>query len=1156
MGRAAKILLFLVLVMAAISSAFSQIPLTSKDLDQFSWRSIGPWSFSGRITNVAVPPGTSQTYYALTATGGVWKTVDGGIHFEPIFDKNGTMTMGYMAIAPSNPDILYVGTGESFHARSAYHGNGVWKSTDAGKTWTHVGLEQSFFIPKMAVDPRNPDVVYVAAEGVLYGGKPGGQYGLFKTTDGGKTWNSILDLKDRVVVDFDLDPMNPDTLIASGYKIFRTAWTFIDRNKGNLLYKTTDGGKSWKLLTAGLPSDIETGRNGVTIYGKNPKIVYVRLDEQVNLGLSERHGQADFRQGNEFRPAAVFRDGFYFNKFKSYRIDPDIARLIKFAPVRADSEKDLVKKLNDLIADRDFLKTIGLADWAAFNAAARKVYKGDKDIRTSIDEAEKTIKGEAAYRESMKKLNGFVLLALLADSPGVETTGAVKVIAADKARLSPAFKDLLTFDPKTIKDEKTFLAQLDVWAADPDVLGRLKVDPSKVLSKAKEVYKDNRGLLERLKPADDLAKEYPDHAGRTETLNRYTLEILYGGALAINAPVKKAGVIYRSEDGGETWKRMTEYKVSGGSDQVNQVEAGYYGRLVIDPNNDQVLYCDETQITISRDGGKTFKFTNWESNHKAHVDSRAIWVDPLNSKHILDCNDGGLDESWDGGQHWSQKETISAQQFYDISVDNEQPYNVMGGTQDNGCWLGPSQNRNANGVYPADWTYLPSGDGFYVVRNWWDSNFLYWESQFGGSNGADLRTRQTFSLAPRNTDEENAAGRPAQRYQWDSPIVLSPHNPAIVYVCSQAVHRSLSRGEKDTWETISPDLSKNIKERIDLSKKTMLQYGTIYAFAESPKKPGVFWAGTDDGNLQMSPDFGHSWVNITAKFYDDKGQPRKEAKGDRIPYDRWVTKALPSRFDDKTCYVAFSGYRTHNEDNTYLFVTHDSGATWEDIGRKMMNPVNDLAEDPDSADVLYLATDNGLFVTLDKARTWLPISTSVPNVVIKSLAVQARERELAVGTYGRGIYIVDIFPFKFIKDETFTKPAVLFDIKDAIQWNRNERRGQTLGEFAQAANPPVGCTFYYYLRDKADKVLVTIRDLSGQFVQEVNGASDAGLQKVFWGLNKKVDEDQLREMRREERMRQGQVEPGQYKATLSVNGKDVETKVLRVLPDPAFPAGR
>jgi len=530
-----------------------------------------------------------------------------------------------------------------------------------------------------------------------------------------------------------------------------------------------------------------------------------------------------------------------------------------------------------------------------------------------------------------------------------------------------------------------------------------------------------------------------------------------------------------------------------------------------------------------------------------------VWVDPLNSLHILNANDGGVSESWDGGKHWSQKETISGQQFYDVSVDNEQPYNVMGGTQDNGCWIGPSQNRNPYGVFPADWTYLPSGDGFWTVRDWWNPEYIYWESQFGYSNRMNFKTGETISLSRRNTDEENASGKPAQRYQWNAPIYLSPHNPGIVFVCSQFVHRSLSRGDKDTWQTISPDLSKNIKERIDLSKKTNLQYGTIFAFAESAKKPGLYWAGTDDGNLHLSPDGGASWVNITAKFYDDKGRAKKDVKGALIPYDRWVKRVLPSRFEEKTCYVVYSGYRTHSEDKTYVYVTRDLGNTWEDLGRNMMNPVSDIEEDPDNAEILYLATDYGLFVTLDRGKAWMNISSSAPQVIIKDLAIQRRERELVIGTYGRGIYIADIYPFKEFKDETFKKAAHLFEPKGAIQWNRFDRRGQTMGEFAKADNPPPGTTMYYYLKDKVDKAVLTIKDLQGQLIQEINGPTAAGLQKTFWGLNKKVDEDKMRDLPREERAKMMRLEPGRYKVTLVVNGKDVETRDLTVSPDPAAP---
>jgi photosystem II stability/assembly factor-like uncharacterized protein len=1016
-------------------SVYSETPIKTKDLDIFAWRYIGPFTFSGRITDFAVPSGQSIVYYVATATGGVWKTEDAGIHFEPIFDTYGNMSMGQIAVAPSDHNILYLGTGEAHHARSTAHGNGLWKSTDAGKTWTLMGLEKSYVIPEIAIDPQNPDVVYVAAEGKLYDNEMDCQRGLFKSTDGGQTWALALDLKDRGVGDFVMDPGNPDVVIAAAYKTYRRTWTFIDRQEGNDLYKTTDGGKTWKKLTNGLPVGIKTGRNGLAIFPKNPNIVYVRLDEEVNLGLPERESATLFRAGR------MFKDGFSFNTFKTYKTAPAIARLVKFEPIDAESEADLVEKINALIQDEKFQDNIGI-DLEAFNAKVRSVYKADNDILESVAEIEKLLK----------------------------KTG----MQADQ----------------------------------------------------------------------DQAEEQSVPKWKSQVINRYILQILYADALQILQPVTNSGVIYRSEDQGESWTKMTEYKQMGGSINLNGATAGYYGRMTVDPNDDQLLYLAEVQVKISQDGGKTFKNTAWTGRQQAHVDTRIVWVDPLNSNHILNGNDGGVSETWDGGKHWSQKDTICAQQFYDISVDYETPYNVMGGTQDNGCWIGPSQNRNSYGVFAADWTYLPSGDGFYVVRDWWNPEYIYFESQFGGSRRMNLETGEMIGLALRTTAEESAEGKPDQRYQWDSPIVLSPHNPGIVYICSQFVHMSRNHGDVGSWVTISPDLSKNNTERIEQSKLTNLQYATIYTFAESPVKPGVYWAGTDDGNLQLSTDGGNSWQNITARFYTEDGTPKKEAQGARIPWDHWVAKVTPSAHDLDTCYVAYTGYRTHNEDTTYLFVTRDMGRTWKDIGQGMMNPVNDIVEDPDNPDVLYLATDYGLYVSIDQGENWIEMSETAPDTIIMDLDIQKRERDLAIGTYGRGIYIADIFPFKEFGAEVFAQESHLFDIQDTIKWNRFERRGPTLGEMAIVDNPQVGADIYFYLKDEAESVNLVIEDLEGNLMQEIRGKKDQGLQKVFWNLRKRASDPQQRGV--------STADAGTYKVTLVINDTEVATKTLRVVDDPGF----
>ncbi len=1029
----ASALLAMLLCLAAIAPA--QVP-TVNDFNQLGWRWVGPVTFSGRITEFAVPRGQATTWYALAGSGGLWKTVDAGISFEPIFDKYGNMSMGYLAIAPSNPDILYLGTGESMHARSSSRGNGVWKSTDAGKTWTNVGLPKSYFINKVAIDPKNPDVVYVAAEGKLYDNEMDCERGFYKTTDGGKTWTRMGILPDRGISDFVVDPTNFEVIIAGAYKFYRRAWTYIDRQAGNDLYKSTDGGKTWTKLTEGLPVGKELGKAGLTIYEKNPKIVYARLDEEMNLGLNLRENAANFNQRTGF-----YREGGSIAKWKSYKLKPEISKDLKWTQPEAENDQALLTKLNDLVRDKEFLTKNGI-DLAKLAAAARKVYAKDKDLIEAIDAFEKS--------------------------------------------------------------EKV--------------------------------------------PESDETK------GRYQARNRFALAMMYGDLLAPQASAKRSGYIYRSEDLGQTWKRMTENKGA----QVNQTEGGYYGRIYVDPTNDKILYCCDTNVTKSTDGGISFAVVPWDGSipMPIHVDHRGLWIDPANGKHILSANDGGASETWDGGQHWHQKSTISAQQFYDVSADNEQPYNIMGGTQDNGAWMGPSQNRNRKGVYAADWFYLPTGDAFYVVRDWWNPEYIYYESQFGGSSRQNLKTGETIRLAKRTTPEEAAAGVPAQRYQWNAPIVLSPHNPGIVFVTSQFVHRSLSRGDNDTWQTISPDLSRNDPVRQAESKKTNLQYATVYTFAESVKKPGLYWAGTDDGNVWVTPDGGVNWTNITAQFYDLKtGKAKPNLKGALIPFDRWVKRVVPSRFDEKTCYATFSGYRTHNEDKTWIFVTKDLGKTWEDISAGMNIPVWDLEEDPDNADVLYIGTELGVYVTIDRGKNWVPFSLAAPNVIVRDLAIQKRDRDLVIGTYGRGIYIADIAPLKEFKSDLFAKDAYLFDVEDTIRWNRFEQRGEDYGEFAKVDNPQIGANLYYYLKAEAKNVKLTIKDLEGNIIQELTGAVKTGFQKAVWTLNRRAEPGQQQPAGMPGGGRMGfgrQAENGTYKVTLNVDGKDVGTKKLVILPDPSF----
>ena len=377
----------------------------------------------------------------------------------------------------------------------------------------------------------------------------------------------------------------------------------------------------------------------------------------------------------------------------------------------------------------------------------------------------------------------------------------------------------------------------------------------------------------------------------------------------------------------------------------------------------------------------------------------------------------------------------------------------------------------------------------------------------------------------------------------------------------------MSRGDPGTFVRISPDLSKADTKKLEEAKKTNLQWATVYTISESPKKPGLLWAGTDDGNVWVTPDGGVNWTNITAQFYDAACKPKAGVKGDLIPCDKWVKRVVASAFDENTAYVGFSGYRTHNEDKTYLFVTKDLGKTWTNISGGLNNPIFDVEEDPDNANVLYLAGDVGIHVTIDQGKTWTAFSTSAPNTVIRDMAIQKRDREMAIGTYGRGFYVADIGPIKEFTPAVFDEAAHLFDIKNAITWQRFERRGDTLGEMAKADNPPVGQNIYYYLKADAQKVTITIKDLEGNrsrtlaefggsaAAERQEGAAEGVLGPQPGGGGRAGGRRAARRGRRRRRQRGGggaTVEPGAYKVTLTVDGKDVATKRIVISPDPMF----
>ncbi len=588
----------------------------------------------------------------------------------------------------------------------------------------------------------------------------------------------------------------------------------------------------------------------------------------------------------------------------------------------------------------------------------------------------------------------------------------------------------------------------------------------------------------------------------------------------------KSGV-WRSNDKGKTWQVMSN----------NNNRPMYYSQIRVDPKTDQIIYTCGAPFHKSTDGGKTFKIVQGI----AHSDHHAVWINPANNNHIIIGTDGGFDVSYDQGDTWEFVNTIALAQFYAIGVDMRKPYYVYGGLQDNGSWGGPSQTRNQAGITNSDWFRVGGGDGFYTQIDPTDHNTVYVESQGGAVQRLDLRTGRSVSIRPRsarprpqptpppNPQNPEPAGGPRQaqqlqanpqaffgpqtsnivpepppgeqyRFNWNTPIHISPHNPRTIYVGANKLFKSVDRG--DTW-TAGPDLTKQI-DRNKLSimgvagDKPMASkhdgtgnYGNIITVAESPALPGLLWVGTDDGNVQVSRDGGATWTNVA-----------KNITG--VPDNHQVSRVEPSRFDTGTCYVTIDGHRA-NDHKPYVFVTRDYGATWKSISNNLPSGnINVIREDTKNKNLLYLGTEYALYVSLDGGMMWKRFMTGLPTVRIDDILVHPRDNDLIVGTHGRGIFIMDdITPLQQLSEQVMSADAHLFDARAGVQWLQDV----TLSRYAggaknfRAQNPQPGTAISYYLKSAAtDDVKITISDVTGKVVRTLSGTKDAGINRVQWNL--------------------------------------------------------
>lgn len=803
-------------------------------LEPLTFRAIGPAVFGGRFLDIEVDPRRINTIYAAAATGGIFKSVNNGTTWTSIFDQYGAVSMGDMAISPSNPDIIYVGTGENTSTRSAHYGDGVYKSTDAGKTWTNVGLKESKRIGQLAIHPQNPDIVYAATMGYLY--KGGGEKGIYKTTDGGKTWTQILkgDNENTGFIDVAMDPKNPNTLYAASHDRLRRAWQIRENGPGAAIYKTTDAGKTWKKLDGGLPKGDNVGRIGLAIYPKDPKQLYAFFD----------------------------------------------------------------------------------------------------------------IKGQ-------------------------------------------------------------------------------------------------------------------------------------GGG----------GQIWRTKDGGAKWEKTNTANLSGGT---------YYSRVFVDPSNPEIVYAPNLNLMRSTDGGKTFAGLG----ARAHVDWHTVWVNPNDSDHVRAASDGGMYFTYDAWQTTWFVNNLPVSQFYAISADNAVPYNVMGGTQDNGSWRGPSQTFSRGGVFNWDWQNILGGDGFYNIAHPLDPDIIYASSQFGAVNRVDMKNRQGRSIRPREQ---------GQRANWMSPFMVSPHAPDTIYWGGNKLHKSLNRG--DTWRTISPDLTTNNPEKI----RGNVPHCTITTMDESRRRPGVLWVGTDDGNVWLSENDGNSWTQMNDKM---PGAPK----------NYWVSRVHASPHAEGTAWVAFTGFR---EDDwaPYLFKTTDMGKTWTRVEGLPNQQLCVIKQDAINANLLFVGTESGLLVSVDGGTSWKPLNMGVATLPCQDLVIQERESELVVGTHGRGIFIADIAPYRQMTAEVADKTFHLFRPTRALSFNFMSNMFEAFNGFQRftVPNPQFGATIWYHLKaDSAEDPKIEVLDIAGAVVATLRGSKYAGLNKATWNLRAG-----------------GQPAVGQYQVKVTI-GTESQVQVLTV----------
>ncbi|MBZ5498974.1 MAG: hypothetical protein LAP85_21455 [Acidobacteriia bacterium] len=550
---------------------------------------------------------------------------------------------------------------------------------------------------------------------------------------------------------------------------------------------------------------------------------------------------------------------------------------------------------------------------------------------------------------------------------------------------------------------------------------------------------------------------------------------------------KIEGNLFRSDDRGDTWRMVLN------NPNIN-FRPFYYSDLRVDPNNPERVYSLGGSLMMSIDGGRTFS----SIAQGVHSDHQALWIDPKNSNYVLSGSDGGFQVSLDGGRTWEVINNISFAQFYHITYDLQVPYLVYGGLQDNGCWVGPSATMFSNGIRKRDWYTIGGSDGFFAVPDLNAPHLVYTDLEGGSITLLDRNSGVSRNVTPYPKDV-GPTGSPIfnyrYRFNWNPPIAASPQNPSTIYFGAQVIFKTTNQGY--SWEIISPDLSTNDKSKQQSSGGEIVTdntaaefHCTILTIAESPVRAGVIWAGTDDGNIQVTQDGGKKWTNTIGNI-----------KG--LAPNPWIPTIEASHYDAGTAYVAVDRHQD-NDFAPYAYKTTDYGQTWTSIRGDLPGKgyVHVVREDPKVKNLLYLGTELGIFASWDDGGHWVPIRNNMPPVAVRDIAIHPRDNDMIVGTHGRGAYILDnITPLQQLA-QARASDAFLFDIQPAMRRQLAGRDGSVGAKDYGAPNPPYGAAIDYYLRAATtDQVSITITDKAGKAMRTFrNQTNRAGVNRVIWDL--------------------------------------------------------